>query len=96
MGFGVRNCRHKPAFLAIHADLLRFAVSGQRQLDQFIDQGRIGNTARLPEPGIHADGRKTGHGVDLVQENVARISHKEINTSETGTVDRAKRVTDIL
>ena len=60
MGFDVRNCRHKPAFLAIHADLLRFAVSGQRQLDQFIDQGRIAIPLALPEPGIHADGRKPG------------------------------------
>ena len=48
-------------------------------LDQAVDQLTVAHAARFPQLGIHADGRKSRHGVDLVDENrLVAFAHEEI------------------
>ena len=41
----------------------------ERELNQAVEQSRVGQAAGLPQLGIHADGGEAGDGIDLVDEN---------------------------
>ena len=54
---------------------LFFAMLVERQLNQAVDQLRIGNPRRLPHLRVHADRREAGDGIDFVQEDApARLA----------------------
>src|SRR5262249_11676858 len=52
-------------------------VALQRQLDQPVQQLRIGDAACLPQLGIHADLGEARHGIDLVDVERAGIAVEE-------------------
>ena len=67
-------------------------VSFNSQVDQFVDQLWVGNSAGLPEFGIHADGGKAGDRVYLVNQNLAALMlKKEIDSSHARAFRCEKR-----
>src|SRR5437773_6955431 len=56
-----------------------------READQFVQEARQGEAARLPELGIHGNGGEAGQGVQLVDENaVGAALEKEIHARHAG------------
>src|SRR5215469_2607881 len=66
-------------------------VHFESQIDQFADQFAEGNSARFPQFWIHADRGEAGDGVRLVQIQLTPFFfEKEVDTSHTGELQRAK------
>ena len=55
--------------------------------NQIINQLLLADSPGLPEHGIHADGRKTGHGVDLIKYHGSVLFHKEIHPGNAISVN---------
>ena len=66
---------------------LRLALHGK--LDQSIHQLVVGQTAGIPQLGIHADGGEAGHGVDLAADrgDEARAGLLRIGREERWNVE---------
>ncbi len=71
--------------------LLLITMPFHSKLNQPVNQLRIRDTRSRPQLGIHADGCKSRHGIDLVQINLARLGiHEEVHARQTGAVHCAE------
>src|ERR1700678_2934504 len=74
-----------------------FAVEIERKLDQFVEQLRIRKSRRFPELRIHADGRETWNGVELVDEDfVGAALEEKVAPRHPGSVNRPERTDSVL
>src|SRR5579875_3559076 len=70
---------------------LAILVALDSQFDQAIQQLCVAQAAGFPELGIHADLGKAGHGVNLVDVDLARLFlEEEIDAREAAEVERGK------
>src|SRR5215469_14134934 len=70
---------------------LLLGVTLKSELNQTIDELRIGEACGGPQLGIHADRGKAGHGVDFVQVDLAGLGiHQEIHAREPRAVHCAE------
>ncbi len=68
-----RGRGHHHGTLSAVLVFLLLRVPLQPQFNQLLNQPRIFQPRRRPHLGIHADRCESGHGIDLVQVNLARF-----------------------
>jgi len=70
---------------------LAIFVAFDGQLDQAVQQLRVGQATGFPELGVHADFGEAGHGIDLVDVDFACLFlKKEVYTREAAEVERGE------
>src|SRR5579862_9756316 len=74
-----------------------FSVEFEGQLDEAIDELRIGQAGSFPQLGIHADGCETRNRVEFVDEDFSICAiQEEIAASHTGSVNRAEGANGVI